>query len=57
MAAPKLDNAAPTVYESTKERELVEADYDDEIEDAIDQREIFGMHMPMSLFLFINLLV
>lgn len=43
MAGEQLDNAAPTVFESSKGREITDADFDDEVEDPIDQREIFGM--------------
>jgi hypothetical protein len=42
MGGDKLDNEAPKVFESSKERDITDADFDDEVEDPIDQREIFG---------------
>eukprot|EP01134_Creolimax_fragrantissima_P004411 CFRG4411T1 len=38
-----LDNEAPTVFQATGSRNSSEADYDDSVEDAIDEREIFDI--------------
>ena len=40
--AAKLDNAAPTVYDESKEREILPSELMDDVEDPIDKREIFG---------------
>jgi len=37
----KLDNANPTVFESTKERAVTEDEENDDVIDEIDEREIF----------------
>ena len=37
-----LDNANPTVYSATKERELLPDDENDDVVDKIDSREVFG---------------
>lgn len=38
-----LDNEAPDVYTKSGERELKPSDYDDNIEDPLDTREIFDL--------------
>eukprot|EP00127_Corallochytrium_limacisporum_P005206 Clim_evm23s201 gene=Clim_evmTU23s201 len=38
-----LDNANPEVYQATVEREVTEADYDENESDPIDNREIFDL--------------
>jgi hypothetical protein len=52
MGGDKLDNEAPKVFESSKERDITDADFDDEVEDAIDQREIFGESLFFCSFQF-----
>ena len=39
----RLDNVNPTLYDRTLDRAVTEADYDDDIEDPVDVREIFDM--------------
>ncbi|KNC87409.1 hypothetical protein SARC_00499 [Sphaeroforma arctica JP610] len=43
MSTKPLDNEAPTMHQKTGERALSHADYDDEVEDVIDEREIFDI--------------
>lgn len=43
MAASSLDNAAPTVYSVTSERQMADLDFVDDVDDPIDSREVFGM--------------
>ena len=43
MTSERLDNANPQMYDRTKDRVLTEADYDDDIEDPVDVREIFDL--------------
>lgn len=43
MAASSLDNAAPTVYQVTSERQMADLDFVDDVDDPIDSREVFGM--------------
>ena len=43
MAGDRLDNANPQMYDRTKDRVLTKADYDDDIEDPVDVREIFDL--------------
>lgn len=38
-----LDNEAPQIFNRTKARELKESDFDDNIEDPVDSREIFDL--------------
>ena len=38
-----LENANPTIYEQTQEREITLADEDDDVVDEFDRREIFGI--------------
>lgn len=37
------DNVNPNVYEKGSEREKLATDYDDEVEDLFDEREIFDL--------------
>ena len=39
----RLDNVNPTLYDRTGERRLTEADWNDEITDPVDVREIFDL--------------
>lgn len=39
----QLDNAAPQIFNKSGERILKEEDYDDQVEDPIDAREIFDL--------------
>lgn len=43
MTGDRLDNANPQMYDRTKDRDLTDADYDDDIEDLVDVREIFDL--------------
>ena len=43
MTSERLENVNPQLYDRTKDRILTEADYDDEIEDPVDVREIFDL--------------
>lgn len=37
-----LDNENPTLFEKTEERQVGEKDWDDNVEDEFDSREVFG---------------
>ena len=53
-----LDNANPVVFLSTKDRQILPEEEDDDIVDAIDTREVFGRFLPVvfySTYLYINL--
>ena len=39
----RLDNVNPTLYDRTGERRLTEADWNDDITDPVDVREIFDL--------------
>ena len=39
----RLDNVNPTLYDRTGERRLTEADWDDDVTDPVDVREIFDL--------------
>ena len=43
MTGDRLDNANPQMYDRTQDRVLTDADYDDDIEDPVDVREIFDL--------------
>ena len=43
MTTERLENVNPQLYDRTKDRILTEADYDDDIEDPVDVREIFDL--------------
>merc|ERR1712083_870605 len=43
MGTERLENVNPQLYDRTKDRILTEADYDDDIEDPVDVREIFDL--------------
>jgi metal-sulfur cluster biosynthetic enzyme len=38
-----LENLNPSLYEKLEERQLTERDYDNKVDDAIDEREIFDI--------------
>ena len=38
-----LENANPTIYQQTKDREITQAEEDDDVVDEFDSREIFGI--------------
>ena len=41
-----LENENPVVFERTKEREVLQADEDDDVIDGFDDREVFGILLP-----------
>lgn len=41
--AGALDNAAPAIFSKTQDREILSTDYDDDVEDDFDTREIFDL--------------
>ena len=42
-SADRLDNVNPMLYDRTKDRVITDADYDDDIEDPVDVKEIFDL--------------
>lgn len=52
-----LINANPIIYEKTKRREWCPEDEDDDVQDKIDDREVFGkslMKQACRLFIYIS---
>ena len=44
-----LENASPTLYERTKEREILPEEEDDDVVDDIDDREVFDILANLCL--------
>ena len=42
-SSDRLENVNPMLYDRTNDRVITEADYDDNIEDPVDVREIFDL--------------
>ena len=42
-AKARLDNANPTLHETTSQREITESDWEDSVKDPIDAREVFDL--------------
>ena len=42
-SSERLDNVNPMLYDRTKDRVITDADYDDDIEDPVDVKEIFDL--------------
>lgn len=40
----ELENLNPNVYKKSDDRKSVAADWDDNVDDPFDEREIFGKH-------------
>ena len=46
-----LENLSPTVYSKQAERQITDDDWDDDVVDEFDSREIFGNYQNSTLVL------
>ena len=46
-----LENLSPTVYSKQAERQIADDDWDDDVVDEFDSREIFGNYQNSTLVL------
>lgn len=53
----ELENLNPNVYKKSDDRKSVAADWDDNVDDPFDEREVFGKKKNSVLLLFTNKLI
>jgi hypothetical protein len=46
----ELENVNPLIFKKSGERQLKDSDYDDNVIDVIDEREVFGNFIIILMF-------